>query len=57
MGVWPNAMGVCGALLVMMAVTGIALEERHLDAKEKAAKEHSSPGQAEDNTEEMGTRL
>ena len=43
MGVWPNAMGVCGALVVMMSVTGIAMEERHLDAKEKAAKEDSIP--------------
>ena len=57
MGVWPNAMGICGALVVMMSVTGIAMEERHLDAKEKAAKEHSSSGHAEENTEEMSTRL
>ena len=57
MGVWPNAMGVCGALVVMISVTGIAMEERHLDAKEKAAKEHSSSGHAEDTTEEMSTRL
>ena len=57
MGVWPNAMGVCGALVVMMSVTGIAMEERHLDAKEKAAKEHSSAARADDNIEEMSTRL
>ena len=57
MGVWPNAMGVCGALVVMMAVAGIAMEERHMDAKEKAAKEDSGSGHAEDNAEEMSTRL
>ena len=57
MGVWPNAMGVCGALVVMISVTGIAMEERHLDAKEKAAKENLGSGHAEENTEEMSTRL
>ena len=57
MGMWPNAIGVCGALVVMMSVTGIAMEERHLDAKEKAAKKDSSAGCAEEKTEEMSTRL
>ena len=57
MGMWPNAIGVCGALVVMMSVTGIAMEERHLDAREKAAKEDSSAGRVEEKTEEMTTRL
>ena len=30
MGVWPNAVGIFGALLVFASVVGIALEERNL---------------------------
>ena len=30
MGVWPNTLGIAGALLVMACVVGIALEERYL---------------------------
>ena len=30
MGVWPNAVGIFGALLVLASVVGIALEERYL---------------------------
>ena len=30
MGVWPNAVGIFGALLVFASVVGIALEERSL---------------------------
>ena len=30
MGVWPNAIGICGALLILASVVGIALEEKYL---------------------------
>ena len=30
MGVWPNAVGLFGALLVLASVVGIALEEKYL---------------------------
>ena len=30
LGVWPNTLGIAGALLVMACVVGIALEERYL---------------------------
>ena len=30
MDVWPNTLGICGAVLVMVCVAGIALEEKYL---------------------------
>ena len=30
MGVWPNALCICGAVLVMGSVVGIALEEKYV---------------------------
>ena len=30
MGVWPDAIGVSGAVLVLASVVGIALEERYI---------------------------
>ena len=30
MGVWPNAIGIFGAILVLVSVVGIALEEKYL---------------------------
>ena len=30
MGVWPNALCICGAVLVMGSVVGIALEEKYM---------------------------
>ena len=42
MGVWPNVMGVIGALVVMVSVAGIAIEEKHLGEKERAVDDDSS---------------
>ena len=30
MGVWPNALCICGAVLVMGSVVGIAIEEKYI---------------------------
>ena len=30
MGVWPNALCICGAALVMGSVVGIAIEEKYI---------------------------
>ena len=30
LGVWPNTLGICGAVLVMVCMAGIALEEKYL---------------------------
>ena len=50
MGVWPDAIGVSGAVLVLASVVGIALEERYIgnrshdDAAEEEEQRSSRAG-------------
>ena len=50
MGVWPDAIGVSGAVLVLASVVGIALEERYIgnrshdDAAEQEEQRSSRAG-------------
>ena len=53
MGVWPNVMGVIGALVVMVSVVGIAIEEKHLGEKERVVDDDSSIENAELSKEEL----
>ena len=53
MDVWPNTLGICGAVLVMVCVAGIALEEKYLNTSasssghdNRTAEEDSDPAPA-----------
>ena len=35
MGVWPDAIGISGTVLVLASVVGIALEEQHMNNKSR----------------------
>ena len=35
MGVWPDAIGICGTVLVLASVVGIALEEQYMNNRSR----------------------
>lgn len=47
MGVWPNAIGIFGALLVLASVVGIALEERYLSNSDNSSNQVRTGAQDE----------
>ena len=47
MGVWPNTLGICGAVLVMVCVAGIALEEKYLSSASSSENNNGTAGDSE----------
>ena len=47
MDVWPNTLGICGAVLVMVCVAGIALEEKYLSSASSSEHDHGTDSDTE----------